>query len=69
MDNATKLALHDPFVAYLLESSLSMADTIQFLALDPLNSSRVDLLNDSLDTAKFLLTQVWSFRLLYILLI
>jgi hypothetical protein len=58
MNDQTKLSLFDALLAYLFQSSSAMNDTVGALLLDPLQSSRVDVLNDSLDSARVLLSKV-----------
>jgi hypothetical protein len=58
MTDDAKLALHDLFTAYLIQSADAMDSTARTLAPDPLQTSQVNLLNDSLDSAKILLTKV-----------
>jgi hypothetical protein len=58
MTDEAKLALHDLFIAYLIQSADAMNSTARALVSDPLQASQVVLLNDSLDSAKILLTKV-----------
>jgi hypothetical protein len=58
MTDEAKLALHDLFLAYLIQSADAMNSTTKALESDPLQTSPVALLNDSLDSAKILLTKV-----------
>jgi hypothetical protein len=58
MNDQTKLALFDALKAYLFQSSSAMKDSIKALVLDPLLASRVDVLNDALDSARVLLSKV-----------
>jgi hypothetical protein len=51
MTDEAKLALHDLFLSYLIQSAGAMNTIARALAPDP-------LLNDSLDSAKILLTKV-----------
>jgi C4-dicarboxylate-specific signal transduction histidine kinase len=60
MTDEAKLALHDLFIAYLIESSAAITSTSMYLALRPQHSSQAIILNDSLDSAKFLLTKVFN---------
>jgi hypothetical protein len=50
--------LYDALLAYLIESSTTLDETARALAPDPLQSSRVDVLNDALDSARVLLSKV-----------
>jgi hypothetical protein len=50
--------LYDALLAYLIESSTTLDETVRALAPDPLQSSRVDVLNDALDSARVLLSKV-----------
>jgi hypothetical protein len=50
--------LYDALVAYLIQSSAALKDTSKALALDKSHSARVVALNDSLDSAKILLSKV-----------
>jgi hypothetical protein len=56
-DKATR-ALQNMFFAYLIQSVDAMDSTARALAPDPLQASQVVLLNDSLASAKILLTKV-----------
>jgi hypothetical protein len=58
MTDEAKLALHDLFLAYLIQSADALDSTARALESDPLQLSQVVLLNDSLDSAKVLLTKV-----------
>jgi hypothetical protein len=58
MTDEAKLALHDLFLAYLIQSADALDSTSKAIASDPLQSTQVVLLNDSLDSAKILLTKV-----------
>jgi hypothetical protein len=58
MKDEAKLALHDLFLSYLIQSSDAMNTIAKALAPDPLQASQAILLNDSLDSAKILLTKV-----------
>jgi hypothetical protein len=58
MTDEAKLALHDMFFSYLIQSADAMDSTTKALASDPLQASQVNLLSDSLDSAKILLTKV-----------
>jgi hypothetical protein len=58
MTDEAKLALHDLFIAYLIQSADAMDSTSRALESDPLQASQVILLNESLDSAKILLTEV-----------
>jgi hypothetical protein len=58
MTDEAKLALHDLFLTYLIQSADALDSTLKALAPDPLQASQVVLLNDSLDAAKILLTKV-----------
>jgi hypothetical protein len=58
MTDEAKLALHDLFLAYLIQSADALDSTARALESDPLQTSQVVLLNDSLDSAKILLTKV-----------
>jgi hypothetical protein len=58
MDDESKLALHDALLAYLYQSSNAMNKTARALAPDPLQSDVVVVLNESLNTAKVLLSKV-----------
>jgi hypothetical protein len=60
MNDQAKLAFHDAFVAYLIQSSSALDDTSRVLSLDPLHAARVIVLKESLDSAKVLLSQVSS---------
>jgi hypothetical protein len=60
MTDEAKLALHDLFLAYLIQSADAMDSTARALESDPLQTSQVVLLNDSLDSAKILLTLVFN---------
>jgi hypothetical protein len=50
--------LYDALLAYLIQSSTALDETARALELDPLHSSRVDVLNDSLASARVLLSKV-----------
>jgi hypothetical protein len=50
--------LYDSFLAYLIQSSVAMDETARALAPDTLQAARVDVLNDSLDSARVLLSLV-----------
>jgi hypothetical protein len=58
MNDQAKLALHDAFVAYLLQSSKVMDATARALASDPLQADKVDVLDESLGSAKVLLSKI-----------
>jgi hypothetical protein len=58
MTDEAKLALHDLFIAYLIQSADALDSTARALESDPLQSAKVVLLNVSLDSAKILLTKV-----------
>jgi hypothetical protein len=58
MNDQTKLALFDSLKANLFQSSSAMDDSIKALVLDPMQASRVDVLNDALDSARVLLSKV-----------
>jgi hypothetical protein len=58
MTDEAKLALHDLFLSYLIQSADAMNTTARAIESDPLQASQVVLLNDSLDSAKILLTKV-----------
>jgi hypothetical protein len=58
MTEEAKLALHDLFLAYLIQSADAMNSTARAFESDPLQSTQVALLNESLDSAKILLTKV-----------
>jgi hypothetical protein len=59
MTDEAKLALHDMFLSYLIQSADAIDSTARALASDPLQASQVILLNDSLDSAKILLTKAF----------
>jgi hypothetical protein len=50
--------LYDALLEYLIQSSDAMDQTFRALASDPLHSSRVDVLKDSLNSARVLLSKV-----------
>jgi hypothetical protein len=50
--------LYNAFSAYLIQSSAALDDTARALSPDPLQAGRVDVLNDSLDSARVLLSMV-----------
>jgi hypothetical protein len=50
--------LYDALLAYLIQSSIAMDETSRALAPDPLHTSRVDVLNESLYSARVLLSKV-----------
>ena len=52
MTDEAKLALHDLLVAYLIQSAEAINATHKALVSDPLHSSHVNLLSESLDSAK-----------------
>jgi hypothetical protein len=58
MNDQTKLALFDALMAYLYESSSALDETARALASNPLHSARVDILNESLNSARVLLSKV-----------
>jgi hypothetical protein len=58
IENDAKIAIHSTLVVYLIESSATMRDTVDALALDSMQVIQVDLLNESLNYAKILLTKV-----------
>jgi hypothetical protein len=60
--------LYDALLAYLFQSSTALYETSRALAPDPLQSSRVDVLIDSLDSARVLLSKVLQFILLSFLI-
>jgi hypothetical protein len=60
MTDEAKLALHDLFLAYLIQSADAMDSTAKILVSDPLQASQVVILNDSLDSAKIILTKVFN---------
>jgi phage gp36-like protein len=59
MTDQAKIALHDLFIAYLIQSSDAIDSYVRARASDPLQLTQVVLLNDSLDCAKILLTKVF----------
>ena len=59
MNDDAKLALYDALVAYLLESSTTINFTRKALAADPLFTSRVEMLQSTLNSAKLLLSKVY----------
>jgi hypothetical protein len=56
MNDQTKLALFDPLLAYLIQSSTAMDGTIKALSTGALVSPLV--LNEAIDSAKVLLSKV-----------
>ena len=59
MLDEAKLALHDMFIAYLIQSAAAMDATARALLPDPLlQHPHIALLDASLDSAKILLTKV-----------
>jgi hypothetical protein len=50
--------LYDALLAYLIQSSTALDGTARALAPDPLQTFRVEVLNDSLDSARVLLSKV-----------
>jgi hypothetical protein len=58
MTDEAKLALHDLFLAYLIQSADGMDSTARAIESDPQQASQVVLLKESLDSAKILLTKV-----------
>jgi hypothetical protein len=64
MTDEAKLALHDLFLAYLIQSADALDSTARALESVPLQASQVVLLNESLDSAKILLTKVLNRLLL-----
>jgi hypothetical protein len=50
--------LYDALLDYLIQSSTALDETSRALASDPLHSSRVNVLKDSLDSARVLLSKV-----------
>jgi hypothetical protein len=58
MTDEAKLAIHDLFLAYLIQSADAINTTARVIESDPLQASQVVLLNESLDSAKILLTKV-----------
>ena len=55
---ATKLALYDALVIYLIQSSHAMTSTRNAIAANPAFISQFELLNATLDSAKPLLSKV-----------
>jgi hypothetical protein len=64
MMEEAKLALHDLFVSYLIQSADAMNNTARALASDPLQASQVNLLSESIDSAKILLTKVLNLSII-----
>jgi hypothetical protein len=50
--------LYDALLAYLIQSSTALDETARALASDPLHEARVELLNESLDSGRVLLSKV-----------
>jgi hypothetical protein len=59
--------LYDALLDYLIQSSTALDDTARALAPDPLQAARVDVLNDSLDLARVLLSKVIFHILIHLL--
>jgi hypothetical protein len=64
MTDEAKIALHDLFLAYLIQSADAMDSTARAIESDPQQASQVVLLKESLDSAKFLLTKVLNTQIL-----
>jgi hypothetical protein len=61
MDDQTKTIsqkLYDALAAYIIQSSTALDETARALAPDPIHASRVDVLNNALDSARVLLSKV-----------
>jgi hypothetical protein len=58
MTDEAKLAVHDLFLAYLVQSADAMNTIARALWPDPLQEPLVVILTESLDSAKILLTKV-----------
>ena len=58
MNDATKLALFDALILYLIQSSSTMHNTRKTLASNPLFTTQIECLNTSIDSAKVLLSKV-----------
>jgi hypothetical protein len=58
MKDEAKVALFDELLACVIQSSHAMDETARALTPEPLHTSRVLLLNDSLDSTRVLLTKV-----------
>jgi hypothetical protein len=57
MTDEAKLALHDLFLAYLIQFADALDSTARAIESDP-QASQVVILKESLDSAKILLTKV-----------
>jgi hypothetical protein len=61
MDDQTKTIskiLYDALLSYLIQSSTALGDTARAIAPDPLHAARIVVLNDSLASARVLLSKV-----------
>jgi hypothetical protein len=58
MLDESKVVLFDELLACVIQSSHAMDETAKALSSDPLHSSRVLLLNESLDSTRVLLSKV-----------
>jgi hypothetical protein len=60
-----KSDLFNELLACLIQSSLSMDETVRALAKEPLHAEQVNMLNDSLESVRVLLTKVTYMILSY----